>query len=156
MRKSRATNQALADRFAACIARGMTQSDAYRHIRPRSRKWPDNSVAASATAFAKKELVVSAIDAALRNANVNDIISIGKWTAQTALLLKKAEEAGNLNAAQALNRQQGQACGALRENIVINQYDKQDDQAIIERLAKGDPAVAAMLHKVIGKPDFDS
>ena len=91
-----------------------------------------------------------------RAANITDIMNAGQWMRQTALLLEEARAAGNMNAVQALNRQQGQACSALTANIVINQYDNQDDAAVIERLSRGDPGLAAMLAKVMGKAGFDS
>ena len=156
MARSKATIQALEQRFAACIAKGMTQSDAYRVIKPRCRKWKAEAVGADASRFANRPTVVAAIKAALDAAGVADLYSIGRWTADALLLRQKAVDEGNLNAAQAIQRQLGQAIKALGGEIVINQYDKADDAAVIERLAKGDPKVAAMLAKLAGKPGFDA
>lgn len=153
---TKASQAALELRFAALLAQGHSQAEAYRIVRPRSRKWDAATLHTRASRLAARDQVRARVRELQRQANVTDILNAGQWMAQTALLLEKAQVDGNLNAAQALNRQLGQACGALTANIVINQYDNQDDAAVIERLSRGDAGLAAMLAKVMGKAGFDS
>lgn len=50
----------------------------------------------------------------------------------------------------------GKRLGMFRDRFEVSPADGLDDAALIERLAKGDVAAAAMLARLIGKPSFDA
>ena len=156
MARNAATIKALEIRFAHCIARGMTQTDAYKTIKPRSKKWADNRAADAASTYAARPSVKEEIKAAIRSLQLQEIHTSSEWMKNTLMLLEKAEAEGNLNAAQALNRQLGQATGALSNNVSVNIYDTMDDAALIERLTKDNKGLGAQLVKLLGKRSFDA
>lgn len=156
MPRNAATIKALEIKFAHCIARGMTQADAYRTIKPRSRKWPNQNVAEAASTYAAKQSVKDEIKSAIRAMQMTEILTSSEWMKTTLLLLEKARSEGNLNAAQALNRQLGQATGALSNNVSVNIYDSMDDASLIERLTKDNKALARDLTKILGRRTFDA
>ena len=156
MARNAATIKALEIRFAHCIARGYTQADAYRKIKPRSRKWPDqHRVSEAACAYAARQTVKDEIKSAIRALQLTEILTTSEWMKNTHALLEKAVAEGNLNAAQALNRQLGQATGALTAGVQINVYDAMDDEALIGRLVKDNKGLGSQLTKLLGKRSFD-
>lgn len=50
----------------------------------------------------------------------------------------------------------GKRLGMFRDRLEVSPADGQDDTVLIERLAKGDPAAAAVLTRLIGRPSFDA
>ena len=156
MARNKDTIKALEIRFAHCIARGMTQADAYRTIKPRSKKWPNQNVAEAASTYAAKQSVKDEVKNAIRAMQMTEIHTSAEWMQTTLMLLEKAQTEGNLNAAQALNRQLGQATGALSNNVSVNIYDTMDDAALIERLTKDNKGLGAQLTKLLGRQSFDA
>ncbi len=156
MARNAATIKALEIRFAHCIARGMTQADAYRTIKPRCKKWPQDNVSDAACQYAKKQSVKDEIRNAIRSMQMTELHTSSEWMKSTLRLLEKAENEGNLNAAQALNRQLGQATGALSNNVSVSIYDTMDDAALIERLTKDNKSLGAQLIKLLGRQSFDA
>ena len=156
MARNAATIKALEIRFAHCIARGMTQTDAYKTIKPRSKKWADNRAADAASTYAARPSVKEEIKAAIRSLQLQEIHTSSEWMKSTLMLLEKAKQEGNLNAAQALNRQLGQATGALSTSVAVNIYDTMDDAALIERLTKDNKGLGAQLIKLLGRHSFDA
>ena len=156
MARNAATIKALEIRFAHCIARGMTQADAYRTIKPRCKKWDNQNVAEAASTYAAKQTVKDEVKNAIRAMQMQEILTSSEWMKTTLRLIEKAENEGNLNAAQALNRQLGQATGALSTNVAVNIYDTMDDTALIERLTKDNKGLGAQLIKLLGRQSFDA
>lgn len=50
----------------------------------------------------------------------------------------------------------GRTLGLFKDKVELSPLDAVDDAVVIERLAKGDPAVVAMLTRLIGKAGFDA
>ena len=134
----------------------MTQADAYRTIKPRCKKWPQDNVSDAASRYASKQTVKDAVRDAIRALQMTEIHTSSEWMKNTLMLLEKAKAEGNLNAAQALNRQLGQATGALTNNVAVNIYDTMDDQALIDRLTKDNKGLGAQLIKLLGRQSFDA
>lgn len=156
MARNAATIKALEIRFAHCIARGMTQADAYREIKPRSRKWPNQNVAEAASTYAARQSVKDEVKNAIRAMQIQEIHTSSEWMKNTLELLEKAIDEGNLNAAQALNRQLGQATGALNSNVSVNIYDTMDDEALVRRLVKDNSKLGDQLSHLLGRKSFDA
>lgn len=156
MARNHATIKALEIRFAHCIARGMTQADAYKTIKPRSKKWADNRAADAASTYAARPSVKEEIKAAIRALQLQEIHTSSEWMKNTLMLMEKAVSEGNLNAAQALNRQLGQATGALNSSVSVNIYDTMDDDALVRRLVKDNSKLGDQLSNLLGRKSFDA
>ena len=152
----RLTQEALADRMAARIAQGSTQSDAFREIKPKSRKWSPQSVAVAASTFASRHNIqqrAAAIRAAMR---ITDLYPVVQALDDTLRIRDLAISKDNLNAAQALQRQASQINGAIgADTNVVVVVEKVSDAAIIAKLSEGNPELARALQSTLGAKVID-
>lgn len=151
MARTKESQEALAQAFASHIARGMTQGDAFRAIKPRIKNKPDEYIRKRACEFAAKWNATGRVKQLLRDARATDLYSIGQALDDTLRIRDTALAKDNYNAAQALQRQASQIVGAIGQDtntVVI--AEKLSDVAIIERLALGNPQLAAALAETIG------
>ena len=142
-------------KFAALIAQGYSNSDAYRAIKRNSAQLDDKTIWSESSRFAARPMVKTRVRELLEGAKLADIESVREWFVKTRDLRDSAEQAGNWNAVAQLNRQIGVSNGALQEKLQI-ETTEQSDETIIAKLSKGDPAAAAMLRKMIGNDSFDA
>lgn len=154
MARTKATIDAMERRFALLVCKGYNQSDAYREVNRKAARWAPDSVHAKASRFAARDSVKARIAELQKEARAQDILCIGEWLSDTMRLKKVAEDTKNLNAAQALNRQLGQATGAIgQDSTTIVMAEKLDDRAIIERLSRDKPELRALLADLLGADD---
>ena len=151
MSRSKETMLAIAERMAHEIAKGATQSDAYRTARPKIRGKPATYIAECASRFVAKHNV-NAIAAEIRKEmRLQDIYSASQWMHDAISMRDAAIQAGNHNAAQALQRQLGQASGAIgQDQTTLVVAEKLTDTAIIARLAGTNPELARALAETMG------
>ena len=140
-------------RFAALIAQGATQADAYRAVKRGINSMEPSTVWSAASTFAARPLVRERIKALLSEARLQDIVGVQEWLVGTVHLRDKAESAGNWNAVQALNRQIGLSNGGLQDKMQLVGPDKSDD-ALINELAPDNPEMQAQLRALIGQDSF--
>lgn len=152
MAYTKATNEALADKMAFLIAKGATQSDAYREIKPKSRRLPDESIHTMASAFARKFQVQSRVARIRAEMRPHEIYSVAAWLQDSIAQRDQALDKGNYNAGQAYQRQIGQAVGAIGGDVstTLVVAEKLSDSVLIERLAGSNPQLAAMLADALG------
>ena len=156
MAMARATIKAQEQRFAALIAKGYTQTDAFKEIRPRCKAWKAKSITDKASEFAKRVGVQAAVREALRASKLSDIDSVPEWHGRVQSDIEKAREDGAHASVMTGNRMIGQSLGAVQQNVVLDATSLMDDAAIINRLAGGDEHKAAILRAIIGSEDFVS
>ena len=84
------------------------------------------------------------------------MLSHGEYLADLLADLASARAARNWTAVGALQRLVGQAIGTLSQTLTVNDERFSDDE-LIERLALGDPELAAMLRRKLANKDaFDA
>ncbi len=155
MSKSKATVEAEEQRFAILLAQGVTQTDAFKAIRPRSRNWEPASVTNKASEFARRASVQARVREALRASKLSELDSIPEWHARVQADIETAREDGAHASVMTGNRMIGQSLGAVQQNVVLDATSLMDDNAIINRLAGGDEHKAAILRAIIGADDFE-
>ena len=140
------------ERFAAHLAKGMYQTDAYRKSHDCTGVAPQR-IAERASKLAAKPGVKARVQELLREAKVLDIDSVGE--AHKAILdaIERASEAKNWTALSSLLKTRAQILGMIKDSMVIAPAEGLSDAQLIDRLAGGDAAKAAMVKKMLGKDD---
>lgn len=151
----RRPNEAIEAQFAQLLAKGHTQSDAFRFTHPNSKDWEPKSVWVEASKLANRPSVKQRVRDLLDASDLSALDSIPRWYARLMDMYEKAMEAKNYTAAGNALRQMGQALGSLRDKVEISGPELTDEQ-LVGKLSQGNPEAAAMLHKIIGKDSFDA
>ena len=153
--RTKTTQEVLAQRFAAEIAKGKTQTDAYRTVWPRTRKLDPQRVAEYAYRFAAKHQINARVMAIRSEMRLAEIYPVAQWLNDSITQRDAAFAAGNYNAAGNYQRQIGQAVGAIgADQTTVVVAEKLSDVELIKRLSEGNPDLAKALGKTIAaKPD---
>ena len=139
------------ERFAQCLALGMDATTSYRKcFANRGRK--DNAIQAAASRLAKRPSVRVRAETWLREAKCSDLQTAGDWMQDLLDGIAKAKAASNWTAFAALKRLSGQALGTIRDTVLIREEQSMSDETLVRQLAKADPAAAATLQRLLGKP----
>ena len=151
----KASNDVQADRMAALIAKGATQAEAFRTIRPRHRKSEPQVVADLASKFCKQYDIQARAAAIRSEMRLAEIYTVVEWLEDSITQRNAAFAAGNYNAAGNYQRQIGQAVGAIgADQTTVVVAEKLSDVELIKRLSEGNPDLAKALGKTIAaKPD---
>ena len=156
MGKAQVTVEAEEQQFATLLAKGYTQTDAFKEVFPRSKGWKPTSVNSKASTFANRVSVQERVRELLRAAKLSDIDSVTEWHGRVQADIEKARDDGAHASVMTGNRMIGQSLGAVQQNVVLDATSLMDDNAIIDRLAGGDEHKAAMLRAIIGADDFEA
>ena len=155
MSKAKITVDVEEQQFALLLATGYNQTDAYKEVFPRSKRWKADSVTNKASEFARRASVQARVRELLRASRLSDLTSIGEWYQQLMDAIERAKDDGAHSAEMTGIRQAGQAIGALQNTVVLDASSLVSDDALIARLAGDDPRKAAMLRAIIGAEDFE-
>lgn len=142
------------ERFAALVAQGVSQSDAYREVADVEPDTKPESIWQSASKVAADPKVRSRIRELTEGLQLADIISVQAWFQRVAEDTELARAKGNMTAAMSGHRIIGQALQALRDGVNVNVGNEISDDALILRLTNGDPDKTKMLKAIVGKDDF--
>ena len=137
------------DRFAQCLAIGMTQVEAYRESFP-CRGKSDSAIESAAHRIAVKAKVIERSKTWLQEAKVSDLGSPGDWMNKLNRFIAKAEAAENYTALAALMRLSGTALGTLTETITVRAEQSMSDETLAKQIAKGDKTKEATLLAILG------
>ncbi len=143
--------------FAAGLAQGKTQADAYRAAKLAIDPLDDSDLTkgqrATATKWAKLTKVQDHIEKLSSAMTMSDIDD--QATAYRALLdiQRDARADKNHNAAVQAQRLRMQAMQMLDQKIVVSQ--QMDDELLLDRLANGNPAVKSQLQTLLTPDTFE-
>ena len=138
--------------FAAYLAKGLSQAEAYRRshtLRGASMK----SIHERGSRLAQRVEIRARVQALLREAKISDIHSVGQAMRDLLNDINAAREASNWTALASLTKTRTQVLGMIKESMIISPAEGLSDIQLIERLAGGDAAKAAMVKKMLGKDD---
>ena len=141
--------------FAVALAKGYSQSDAYRaayNVKPTTTA---ESVHVSASRMAKRPNVQSRVRQLLSESRIADIDNMGQAWRDLLDIYQEARDEKNYNAAAQLMRQRLTGLGALQQHLTITHRDSMSDEQVIKRLAGDDEKKAAVLRSIIGTDSFD-
>lgn len=141
------------EKFAQLIARGWSQSDAYRQAYETKTDNPE-TVWSCASRLAADIRVASRTRALLDAAKLSDILGPAAWLHRVLAAIEDAKADRNHNAIMAGLRMAGQAVGPLRENLSVSIEQRVTDVQLIALLSRGDAAKAHQLAGLIGTDDF--
>jgi hypothetical protein len=127
-------------RFAAFLAEGHNQADAYRKAY-RAKNMKPETIWSEASRQAHNPDVAARVAELLRDARVIDLDSAYAATAR---------QAGNWTAVAQMHRMRWQRHGLLQEHIILSQTDGMDPDEMCKHLARGNPEMEEMLHKIVG------
>ena len=140
------------EKYAALLARGLTQADAYRQSHAVEGVNPQR-ISERACKLAAKDQVKARVQALLSEAKVSDLLSAGTAISKLLEDMEGARAAKNWTALASFHRLSLQVLGLLKENIVLTEEERLTDEELIKRLAVGDPGTASMLRNMIGSAD---
>ena len=140
------------ERFAACLALGMNQSQAYRNSHECKTVTPAQ-LNTRASKLAKKDSIRERVQALVNEAKVADLDSIGR--AYKALLddMAAAKEAKNWTALATFHRMRLQVLGMLTDNLTVTVEQSMSDDELAKRIAGDDPVLLAQLKRTMGNAD---
>lgn len=152
MARTKAQIEAFADRMAVLIAKGYTQADAWRELKPKTRKRDPQTIAKHSSAFAIKYGISGRVARIRAEMRPQELYSVAQWIQDSIEQRNKALDAKNYNAAGGYQRQIGQAIGAIGGDsaTTVVLAEKLSDSALIQRLAGSNPQLAAMLADALG------
>ncbi len=139
--------------FARLVACGHTQADAYRLAYDVKRAKPE-TVARNASKLAHNTYVATRIRELLREARIEDILTVGEHMRGVLNDLEVARAQQNRTAVAALDRVVAQILGMTSERVFVGAEKSETDDELIARLAGGDAHKATMLRAIIGKDSF--
>ena len=139
-------------RFCALLAQGFTQADAYRDAYGCKRVKPAR-VWERASRLRTRPAVAARLKSLLDAAKIQDIDSVARAYADGLADLEAARTAGNWTAAAAFTRLRYQALAMLQDRVSVTGDFGISDDALVERLAKGNADTARVLRGVLGAGD---
>ncbi len=140
-------------RFCVLRACGHSQSDAYRFAWDCKRAKPE-SVHRMAHRIAQRVHVKSRIRELLRQARVEDVLSVGEHMAHILEDRLAAKADRNHTAVAANNRTLATILGMTSNTLVLAAEKSETDEQLTTRLSGGDAHKAEMLRAIIGKDSF--
>lgn len=109
--------------FAIELAKGGTQSAAYRVAYPKSRKWSENAVAVNASRLVRDANVRLRLDELAAKAACANEVTLAQHVAELARLRQQAESAEQFSAAIKAEELRGKACGLYTERHEVTGAD---------------------------------
>ena len=139
------------EKFARCIAAGLTQSAAYRAAYRTSRMQPEQ-VWQEASRLRRNYKVAHRIEELLRVARIEDLTSVGKELRRTMDLQQEALTDRNHAAVASFQRQLNGAVGLTDRRIVVSYESSLSDTELLEKLSGGDSVRLAAAQQLLGAP----
>ena len=141
------------ERFAALIAMGVTQREAYQKCY-RAHGLTISVIDTRAGYIARKPLVIERAKAIVRESPILDWYSKAEWVKDVLACFVAARADKNWTACANFTRQLGQSVGALTEsNLTVNVSSTMTDEEVVKRLAGKDPDKAKMIQAIVGSAD---
>ena len=141
------------ERFAVLVSQGWNQSDAYREAFECQERTP-KQVWEAASRLRHEPKVAARVAELLAAARVQDVDSVGRTYRDTRDAFEQANSDRNWTAVAAPLRLRLTALGMLRDNVVVSFEESSSDEALVERLSRGDVANVAMLRSILGRREF--
>lgn len=139
--------------FCRLVAQGASQSDAYRLSHDATRQRP-TSVHVAACKLKAKPKIGQRIRELLRQARVEDIVSVGEHTVHILEDREAAKADRNHTAVAANNRTLATILGMTSNTLVLAPEKSETDDELVARLSGGDEHKARMVRAIIGKDSF--
>jgi len=139
--------------FARLRACGYSQSDAFR-LSHDVKRMKAETVHQKASRLAADSNVKARIRELLREARIEDIVSVGEAVKFILEGRERAIAAGNSTAEAAFTLQITKITGMNRESVLVGAEKSETDEQLIARLAQGDEKRAALLRELIGRDSF--
>ena len=137
------------ERFAALVARGLTQSDAYRQAY-NVEGMTDKQVWEEASKLRKHPKVSQRISEILESARIEDIDSANRAFNDLLRGIEEAFNDRNWTAYASLMRQRLQFHGLLKDKLELSQAETLSDEQLIKELAGDDPEKRKLVADMIG------
>ena len=110
------------EKFAQCLAEGMSQRNAYRVAFPNSQKWKDETVDSKASVLAKNDKVLERLHELAERATSKAVMNATQrkeWL--TSIIKNQTEETKDrLRAVDILNRMEGEYIEKVQVNGQVN------------------------------------
>ena len=139
--------------FCRLVAQGASQSDAYRQSHDATRQKP-TSVHVAACKLMAKPKIQQRIRELLREARVEDIVSVGEHTVHILEDREAAKADGNHTAIAAFDRTLATILGMTNSTVLVAAEKSETDEQLIARLSAGDEHKATLLRALIGRDSF--
>ncbi len=139
--------------FARLVACGHTQATAYKLAYDVRRAKPE-TVARNASKLMHNTHIATMVREMLREARIEDIVSVGEAVKFILEGRERAIAAGNSTAEAAFTLQITKITGMNRESVLVGAEKSESDSELVARLSGGDPHKATMLRSIIGKDSF--
>ncbi|MDH4032071.1 MAG: hypothetical protein OEU49_14565 [Chromatiales bacterium] len=137
-------------RFAALLARGYTQSAAYREAYDADDMKPETLYPA-ASKLAADYNVRTRVNELLQEVRLEDLDNCRAALLDLLSDMDAARQAGNWSAVAALTRLRLQALGMLKDKLVVSgDAASLSDKQLIDELAGNDPAKRKIVAEMIG------
>ncbi len=141
--------------FARLVACGHTQADSYRFAYDVKRAKPE-TVARNASKLMHNTYIATEVRELLREARVEDIISVGEHTAHILEDRLAAKADSNHTAVAAFDRTLATVLGMTNSTVLVAAEKSETDEQLIARLAQGDPVKETHLRALIGRDSFET
>ena len=140
-------------KFCVLRACGHSQSDAFRIAWGRTRAKPE-SIHRMAHRIAQRVHVKSRIRELLKQARVEDVLSVGEHMAHILEDREAAKADSNHTAVAAFDRTLATVLAMTSSTLVVSAEKSETDEQLIARLSGGDPVLEKHLRAIIGRDSF--
>ncbi len=139
--------------FCRLVACGHNASDAYRQSHDATRQRP-TSVHVAACKLMAKPKIKQGIRELLREARVEDVLSVGEHMAHILEDREAAKADSNHTAVAAFDRTLATILGMTNSTVFVAAEKSETDEQLITRLSGGDPVLEKHLRAIIGRDSF--
>ena len=142
------------ERYASLLARGYTQSAAYREAYS-ANGMKDKSVYQEASRLARDPQITARVNELLEAAKISDVDDARRAFHDLLSDLENARRDRNWTAVSALTRLRLQFHGLLRDRVVYETPEQaMSDEELIASIAQGDERKADLLRQIVGCDGF--
>ena len=150
----RVARERKADKFNRMVLEGMTQVEAWRQVNRGGTRVPYEQATSQAAKYANDPYVKGRLQAYLRDAKVEDLVTKGQLMAGLMADIDLCRSKDNMTALMSGRRLAMQATEMLRDSLTVSQSGLPDDE-IVKRLAGDDPVLQANVRRMLGRAGFD-
>ena len=143
-----------ADKFNQLVLSGFTQTDAWYQVNRAKRTVPYEQATVQASQYALSSFVKLRLQAYLRDAKVEDLVTKGQLMAGLMADIDLCRSKDNMTALMSGRRLAMQATEMLKDSLMVSQSGLPDDE-IVKRLAGDDPVLQANVRRMLGRAAFD-
>ena len=143
-----------ADKFNQLVLSGFSQTEAWYQVNRAKRTVPYEQATVQASQYALSSFVKLRLQAYLRDAKVEDLVTKGQLMAGLMADIDLCRSKDNMTALMSGRRLAMQATEMLKDSLMVSQSGLPDDE-IVKRLAGDDPVLQANVRRMLGKAAFD-